>query len=166
MKPYKTTVIDINIEVTTTEYLYYPDENVNFNVPKKHKKHIVYGDNLKALAVDLMYESYNSTDATQNIILSITDNSIELPKSTLINWSNEMKEKLMPEVEKIEEELLGAYYVHCDESQIKVDGKSYNEVCASTNTHTRMWTMKSKKHEELEKINFFKSFMGIIIKDI
>ena len=28
-----------------------------------------------------------------------------------------------------------------------------------------MWTMKSKKHEELEKINFFKSFMGVIIKD-
>lgn len=165
MKPYKTTVIDINIEVTATEYLYYPDENGKFNVPKKHKRHIVYGDKLKALAVDLMYESYNSTDATQNIILSITDNSIELPKSTLINWSNEMKEKLMPEVEKIEEELLGSYYAHCDESQIRVSGKAYNEVCASTNTHTRMWTMKSKKHEELEKINFFKSFMGIIIKD-
>ena len=28
-----------------------------------------------------------------------------------------------------------------------------------------MWAMKSKKHEELEKINFFKSFMGIIVKD-
>jgi hypothetical protein len=28
-----------------------------------------------------------------------------------------------------------------------------------------MWTMKSKKHEELEKINFFKSFIGVIIKD-
>ena len=165
MKPYKTTVIDINIEVTATEYLYYPDENGNFNVPQKHKKHIVYGDNLKALAVDLMYESYNSTDATQNIILSITDNSIELPKSTLINWSKEMKEKLMPEVEKIEEELLGSYYAHCDESQIRVNSKAYSEVCASTKTHTRMWSMKSKKHEELGKINFFKSFMGIIIKD-
>ena len=38
LKPYKTTVIDINIEVTATEYLYYPDENGNFNVPQKHKK--------------------------------------------------------------------------------------------------------------------------------
>ena len=156
LKPYKTTVIDINIEVTATEYLYFPDENGNFNVPQKHKKHIVYGDNLKAIAMDLMYESYNSTDATRNIILSITDNSIELPKSTLINWSNEMKEKLMPEVEKIEEELLGSYYAHYDESQIRVNSKPYNEVCVSTNTHTRMWIMKSKKHEELEKINFFK----------
>lgn len=112
-----------------------------------------------------MYESYNSTDATQNIISSITNNCIEIPRSTLINWSNEAKEKLMPEIEKIEKEISNSYYAHFDESQIKVDGKSYNEVCASTGTHTRMWTMKSKKHEELEKIGFFNSFMGVIIKD-
>ena len=120
---------------------------------------------MKALAVDLMYESYNSTDATQNIISSITNNCIELPRSTLINWSNEAKEKLIPEIENIEKEILNSYYAHFDESQIKVDGQAYNEVCASTGKHTRMWTMKSKKHEELEKINFFKSFMGVIIKD-
>lgn len=164
-KPYKTTVVDINIDVTVTEYLYYPDKNGNFNVPQKHKKHIVYGDNLKAFAVDLMYESYNSTDATQNIISSITDNSIEIPKSTLINWSKEAKEKLMPEVENIENKLLNAYYAHFDESQINVNGKTFNEVCASNDKYTRMWTMKCKKHEELEKINFFRSFMGVIVKD-
>lgn len=134
-------------------------------MPQKHKKHIVYGDSLKALAVDLMYESYNSTDATQNIISSLTDNSVEIPKSTLINWSIEAKEKLMPEIENIEKELLNSYYAHFDESQIKVNGASFNEVCVSNKNHTRMWTMKCKKHEELEKINFFKSFMGVIIKD-
>lgn len=112
-----------------------------------------------------MYESYNSTDATQNIILSLTDDSIEIPKSTLINWSNEVKEKLNPEIENIEKELLNSYYTHFDESQIKVNGESFNEVCVSNKKYTRMWTMKSKKHEELEKINFFKSFMGVIIKD-
>ena len=103
--------------------------------------------------------------ATQNIISSITDNCLEIPKSTLINWSNEAKENLMPEIENIEKEMLNSYYAHFDESQIKVNGEAYNEVCSSTKTHTRMWTMKSKKHEELEKINFFKSFMGVIIKD-
>lgn len=125
----------------------------------------MYGDEVKALAVDLMYESYNSTDATQNIISSITDNCIEIPRSTLINWSNEAKEKLNPEIENIEKEILNSYYAHFDESQIKVNGNAFNEVCASTQKHTRMWAMKSKKHEELEKINFFKSFMGIIVKD-
>lgn len=120
---------------------------------------------MKALAVDLMYESYNSTDATQNIISSITDNCIEISRSTLINWSNEAKEKLMPEIENIEKKILNSYYAHFDESQIKVDGEAFNEVCASTERHTRMWTMKSKKHEELEKIKFFKTFMGVIIKE-
>lgn len=134
-------------------------------MPQKHKKHIVYGENLKALAVDLMYESYNSTDATRNIILSITNGSIDVKKSTLINWSKEAEEKLKPEIENIEKELLNSYYAHCDESQIKVNGESYNEVCASNEKYTRMWTMKSKKHEELKKINFFDSFVGVIIKD-
>lgn len=164
-KPYKTTVVDINIFVSVTDYLYYPDENGNFNVPQKHKKHIVYGDNLKALAVDLMYESYNSTDATQNIILSLTNNSLNIPKGTLINWASEAKELLMPEIEHIEKELLNSYYTHLDESQIKVNGEAFSEVCACNKTHARMWTMQSKKHENLEKINFFKSFMGVIIKD-
>ena len=134
-------------------------------MPQKHKRHIVYGDNLKALAIDLMYESYNSTDATQNIISSITDNNIELSRGTLINWSREAEKKLEPEIENIEKELLDSYYAHFDESQIKVDGKAFNEVCVSNAKYTRMWTMKCKKHEELEKINFFKSFMGVIIKD-
>lgn len=164
-KPYKTTVVDINIEVTVTEYLYYPDKYGNFNVPKKHKKHIVYGDNIKALAIDLMYESYNSIDATQNILASITDNCIIISKGTLNNWAKEAKEKLMPEIENIEKELLNSYYAHFDESQIKVDGESFNEVCASNKKYTRMWAMKSKKHEKLEEINFFKSFIGKIIKD-
>ena len=79
--------------------------------------------------------------------------------------SNEAKEKLMPEIENIEDEILNSYYAHFDESQIKVDRKAFNEVCASTEKHTRMWKMKSKKHEDLEKINFFNSFMGVIIKD-
>lgn len=164
-KPYKTIEIDVDISVTVTEYLYYPDKYGKFNVPQKHKKHIVYGDKLKALAVDLMYESYNSTDATQNIISSITNNCLEISKGTLINWSNEAKEKLKPELENIEKEILNSYYAHFDESQIKVNGEAFSEVCASTDKHTRMWTMKCKKHEELEKINFFNSFMGVIIKD-
>lgn len=74
-------------------------------------------------------------------------------------------EKLEPEIENIENEILNSYYAHFDESQIKVDGNAFNEVCSSTKTHTRMWTLKSKKHEELEKIDVFKSFMGVIVKD-
>lgn len=47
-----------------------------------------------------------------------------------LNWAKEATEKLEPEIENIEEVLLDAYYVHLDESQIKVGGTASNEVCA------------------------------------
>lgn len=164
-KPYIVTEIDIQVITTLTEYRYYPDENGKYNIPLGRHKHICYGNHLKALAMILMYESYNSTDATQNIIKSLTNNDIKLSKGTLYNWTEEISQKLEPEVEHIEEELLNNYFAHCDESMIKVNGDNWNEVCASTKTHTRMWQMKSKKHEELEKINFFDLYVGIIVKD-
>ena len=102
-------------------------------MPKKHKHHIVYGDKLKALAVDFMYESYNSTDATQNIISSITNNCLEIPKSTLINWSKEAKEKLMPELENIEKEILNSYYAHFDEFLHNFhNNQNYHKCCIYT----------------------------------
>ena len=55
--------------------------------------------------VDSHFIKCKST-ATQNIISSITDNCLEIPKSTLINWSNETKENLMPEIENIEKEYM------------------------------------------------------------
>ncbi|MCI8761174.1 MAG: transposase [Clostridia bacterium] len=164
-KPHKCREIYIGIVVTVTDYLYYPNEDGKIIVPHKHKKNIVYGDNIKAFAIDLMYEAYNSTDAVKNIISSITNDTINLSKGTLMKWSKNISEKMKPELEHIEKELLNSYYSHFDESQIKVNGEFYSELCACNGTHTRLWTIKSKKHEDLEKINFFNSYMGIIIKD-
>ena len=99
-----------------------------------------------------LYRLGKVEDALQIGIDQAIKNSIDIRKSTLLNWSKEAKEKLMPDVENIEKELLNSYYAHFDESQIKVDGNSFNEVCVSNDKHTRMWAMKCKKHEELEKI--------------
>lgn len=164
-KPHKCTVIDIEVMVTVTDYLYYPNEKGEYNIPQNHKRAIVYGDNIKAIAVELMYEAYNSTDTVKNVISSLTYNTIEVSKGTLINWSKEISKKLDVEIEKIEQELLNSYYANCDESQIKINGKLYSEICACNDKYTRMWTRDNKKHEELERIPFFNKYMGIIVKD-
>ena len=48
---------------------------------------------------------------------------------------------------KYRNELLNFYYAHFDESQIKVNGNSYNEVCASNDKYTRMWKKEWMKDE-------------------
>jgi transposase-like protein len=126
---------------------------------------ISYGENIKAISTMLMNEFPNSTDGVKNIICSLTNNGIDLSKGTLINWNNNLATLLSPEIENIEKKLLDSYYSNFDESSIKINGESYNQICASNKTHTRLWISKQKRHEDLETIEFFLLFMGIIIKD-
>lgn len=157
--------IDIEITYVITTYEYYPNEDGSYDIPKEHRKEISYGNNLKTLAMELMYDSYNSTDATKRIISSITDNMINVSKGTLMNWAKELSNALEPELQHIEEELMNSYYAHFDESNIKVNGKNSNEICACNDIYVRMWTRKHKTHEELDKIDFFHNYMGAIVKD-
>jgi len=90
---------------------------------------------------------------------------IDLSKGTLINWNDKLAKALNPQLENIEKELLNSYYSNFDESSIKINGESYNQICASNKIHTRLWISKQKRHEYLEEIEFFLLFMGIIVKD-
>ena len=164
-KEYKTVkVIDVEVKTLIKEYHYYPDDDGNYNLPSNIQQ-ISYGENIKAISTMLMNEFPNSTDGVKNIMNSLTNNGISLSKGTLINWNNRLSKDLMPQIKNIEEKLLNAYYSNIDESGIKINGESYNQICASDDKHTRLWILKRKRHEDLETIDFFLKFMGIIIKD-
>lgn len=137
---------DIDIEIITiiNEYWYYPDEKGKYNIPPEHKPKIQYGNNIKALALDMMYEVYNSTDGVINFISSITNDCIKLSKGTLINWSTNLNKKIQPELANIEKKLLESYYLNCDDSQIKIDGDNYNNICSCNDKYSRFWISKKK----------------------
>lgn len=165
-KPYKTVrVIDIKIIKEIREYHYYPDEDGNYNIPEYHNRPIQYGSNLKAICSILMNEVYNSTDGVRKFISDITNKGIEISKGTLINWNIELSNKLIPEINHIEEQLLNSYYMHNDESQIKIDGDGYNTLCACNDKYIRMWIHEHKSKEALKEIGFLPKYTGIIIKD-
>ena len=162
---YKTVkVIDIEIKVGIKEYRYYPDKFGNYNIPNNIQP-ISYGENIKAVSTLLMNEFPNSTDGVKNIISSLTNNGIDLSKGTLINWNSSLANLLTPEIENIDRNLLNSHYLNVDESGIKIDGENYNQICASNETHTRLWVMKQKRHEDLETILLLLNFMGVIVKD-
>ena len=165
-KPYKTVrVIDIKIVKQIIEYHYYPDEKGNYNIPEYHNRPIQYGNNLKTIYIILINEVYNSTDGVRKFISDITNGGIEISKGTLINWNTELSNKLLPEINNIEENLLNSYYMHNDESQIKIDGDGYNTLCACNDKYIRMWIHKHKSQEALKEIGFLTKYTGIIVKD-
>ena len=113
----------------------------------------------------LMNEFYNSTDGVCKFIGDITHNGIELSKSTLIRRDKELASKLQEEITEIETQLLNSYYINHDESQIKINGDGYNELCASNFKYTRLWIHKHKSKEAINEIGFLPQYQGVIVKD-
>ena len=114
-------VVDTKVVTIITEYWYY-EVNKKYNIPVSQQKIVnQYGNNIKALACELMMHTHNSTDSVKTFISSIAK-GIKLSKGTLINWQELLSKKLEPQVENIEKQLLQSYYLNCDESQIKVNG--------------------------------------------
>ncbi len=158
-------VIDIEVTKLVKRYRYYPDEKGKYNIPKIHNQKVKYGATVKAIAVDLMNNLYNSTDGVSRFINDITNEGITLSKGTLINWNDEIAGILSPEVDNIETKLLDSYYINHDESQIKIDGDGYNILCACNEKYTRLWTSEHKSQDAIDEIGFLPKFQGVIVKD-
>ena len=147
-------VIDVKITKHIKRYRYYPDVNGKYNIPKCHNQYVQYGNNIKAITIDLMNNLPNSTDAVVTFISDITNKGITLSKGTLINWNNELSNKLSNEISYIENELLNSYYINHDESQIKIDSENDNVLCACNNNYVRLWPSKNKSQTAIDKIDF------------
>lgn len=158
-------VIDIKIVKTVKRYRYYPYEDGKYYIPKYHNQYVQYGNNIKAIVSDLMNNLPNSTDAVVTFISDITNKGITLSKGTLINWNQELANKLTNEINYIENELLNSYYINHDESQIKIDSENYNVLCACNNNYVRLWPSKYKSQAAIDEIDFLPRFKGIIVKD-
>ncbi len=158
-------IIDIKITKHIKRFRYYPNEKGKYNIPICHNQYVQYGNNVKAICVDLMNHLYNSTDGVTRFIEDITNGGITLSKGTLILWNEDISNKLSPEINKIEKSLLDSYYINHDESQIKINGEGNNILCACNSKHTRLWTHKHKSQDALKEIGFLPKYQGIIVKD-
>ena len=158
-------VIDIQITKIVKRFRYYPYEDGKYHIPKKHNQYVQYGSVIKATAIDLMNNLYNSTDGVTRFIKDITNNGITLSKGTLINWNNDLSSKLNTEIKNIEEKLLDSYYLNQDESQIKINGDGHNILCACNDRYVRLWQSKHKSQKAIDEIGFLPRFKGVIVKD-
>lgn len=158
-------VIDIKITKHIKRYRYYPYDDGKYYIPEYHNQYIQYGNNVKAISIDLMNNLPNSTDGIVQFINDITNKGISLSKGTLINWNNELSNKLLPELNNIEEKLQDSYFINHDESQIKINGDNYNVLCACNNKYVRLWQSKHKSQEAIDEIGFLPKYQGIIVKD-
>lgn len=158
-------VLDIKIVKQVIEYRYYPNEDGTYDIPKCHNSSLQWGPNLKTICIVLNNDVYNSTDGIVRFISNITNKGIELSKSTIIRWNKELANNLTPEISNIEEKLILAYFLNCDDSSIKINGTSYNDLCVCNDKYTRLWISEKKDRESWRDITILSDYKGIIVKD-
>lgn len=117
-KSYKSRyVIDIEVNLIIKEYRDYSCETV--------LNPVTYGENIKTIS-SLVFDNYISTDGVVKFFDNISNGNIKLSKGIIINWENELSNKVKDDLAEIEAALLTSYYTNNDDSQIKIDGKRYN----------------------------------------
>ena len=57
-------------------------------------QNVQYGNNVKAICINLMNNLYNSTDGTTRFIEDITNGGMTISKGPLCLWSNDIVNKL------------------------------------------------------------------------
>lgn len=165
-KPYKSVkVLDIKIVKQVVEYRYYPNEDGTYDIPECHNRAMQWGPNLKTFCTVLNNDVYNSTDGIVRFISNITNKGVELAKSTIVRWNHELANEFMPEINHIEDSLVKAYYLNCDDSTIKINGTGYNDLCICDDKHTRLWISEKKDRESWKNKTILSNYKGIIVKD-
>ena len=137
-------------------------ENKNY---KGGLNSVIYGENIKSLAVYLMINNYSSTDNVCKFFEVISDGNIKLSKGTLINWLNEFSNNSQLDLETIKAKLMTSYYTNNDDSQIKINGENYNQIVCCNADYTYLAIDKHKNKEAVEKIGILPGFNGISVKD-
>lgn len=148
-------VIDLCVKLLVTE-------NSSENIDKLND--VQYGDTIKSIVVLLATDCYMSYDNIIKFISALTNNKINLSKGTLVNWIESFSNKLDDEINLIENDLLDGYYINADDSQIKINGDNYNQLCLCNPKLVVLYNSKNKNREAW-KNTIITKYIGIIVKD-
>lgn len=161
--PIKRYILDIEIVPIIKEVLIYPNKDGKYNIPVSLNSQVIYGKNIKTLMTHLRLNENVSTDHLSELSKDLL--GIKIAKGTIINWEKELENKLKPNTYGILKHLMMEPYNHVDESQINVDGHTYNIHNVSSNLFTMQWVHKNKSHKAIEEIGFLTKYQGTLIKD-
>jgi len=158
-------VQDIQIRNIIKKYIYYPDESGNYKIPSSQNNLVTYGETIKSIGMLLVHKLPASMDQVKYFFNIVTNNSVNLTKSTIVNWTNTFANSLEGLIEEIREGLLNSQIVNTDESPINIDGKTYQLHNYSNKDFTLQYTNKKRTKEAIAEIDFLPKFFGTLIHD-
>lgn len=158
-------ILDLDVTACVTELRFYANENDKITIPTEYRSDVIYGPNIKALAVDLYAQGVMANDRIADFLNAASNDILALSNGTIYTFCKDFSRKATSIIESLEEELLNQPVVATDATVVTVNGKM-NFIRNFSWIDTVVYrAMKTKALDALGKLNFLKNFTGTLIHD-
>lgn len=158
-------VVDLEVIPRITELHIYADETGKIRIPEEYRSDVVYGANVKALAVSLYSEGVMSNDRIADFLNAASGDLLELSAGSVYGFCRKLSEKAGESIRCLEERLLNQNVVATDATPVTVNGEQNYVRNFSIEDTVIYRAMKSKAIPALKKLGFLSQYTGILIHD-
>lgn len=158
-------VVDLKAETVITELRIYADENGTFSIPPEYRNDVVYGENVKALAVSLYSEGVMANDRIAAFLNAASKDTLELSDGSIYGFCKKLAQTAKESIRNLESSLLNQSVVATDATTVTVNGKQNYIRNFSTEETVVYHAMERKSLDSLEKIGFLSRYSGLLLHD-
>ncbi len=157
--------IDLDIAPLATEIRIYADEKGRFNIPPGYRSDVVYGPNVKAMAVALYSEGVMATERIASFLDAAGGNALGLSAGSVYHFCGSFSGKALGSIAHLEEGLLNQRVVMTDATAVTVNGERSYIRNFSMEKAVVYRVMKDKTLAAMGKLRFLSKSTGILVHD-
>ena len=157
--------IDLDIAPLVTEIRIYADEKGRFNIPPGYRSDVVYGPNVKAMAVALYSEGVMATERIASFLDAAGGNALGLSAGSVYHFCGSFSGKALGSIAHLEEGLLNQRVVMTDATVVTVNGEQSYIRNFSMEKAVVYRVMRDKTLAAMGKLRFLSEFTGTLVHD-
>lgn len=156
---------DIITKTVVREYRYYANEEGRYEIPKRHRGDVRYGDSMRTMAVALYNIGVMSIERIREMLNAMSGNVLRISDGAVYKIIRGFSERIAPDIEAIETDLMNQRVVQTDATVISVNGVQSYVRNFSAERSVLYVGMDRKNLEHLKKVSFLRRFTGTLVHD-
>ena len=158
-------ILDLELKPVVRELRFYKDADGNSTLPAELNSVVIYGSEVKALALTLAYVGNVPLKRSCELISALSNDLIALSPGSLYQHAQTLADASSDFIDEIQTNLLNSEVICTDSTVISVNGTQEYIRNFSTQNDVLYCPMKTKTIEEMEKAEILSNFAGIFVHD-
>lgn len=158
-------VVDLEVVPKITEVRIYPDKDGRIRIPPEYRSDVIYGPDVRALAVSLYSEGVMSNDRIAAFLNAASGDQLGLSEGSVYGFCKKLASASWRSIRNLENRLLDQEVVATDATPVTVDGKQNYIRNFSIQDTVVYRAMKSKSLSALKKLEFLQQYTGTLVHD-